>query len=166
MVHKIFIILAAVQCLHKLEFTLAGNMKLGELQHPCAKVARSGGVFGWRGNRVRCIFPAKEELRKQLIELGGYNKHYMAVTLKEAEENFVNLMDENKRPWLYNDDVGSDATRSKRSTTIQCSEAGSAKSSGYLRACRVCQKLTEYGRIPYMVMMSNPVDTILFKHYI
>ena len=60
--------------------------------NPCHGVYENTTVVTTQGN-IFCIVPSEEELMEQLKSVGGYNKHYVAVTEEEAK-NFENIL-----PW-------------------------------------------------------------------
>ncbi|XP_022797019.1 uncharacterized protein LOC111335392 [Stylophora pistillata] len=61
-----------------------------EIRHPCNGPISNNSNSGGK-KIILCMVPTEEELREQLKSTGGLNKHYAAVTEREAE-NFTNLL--------------------------------------------------------------------------
>ena len=57
-------------------------------EHPCHNTKVNKTVISPEGEKILCLVPSEEDLLKTIKESGGFNKHYVAVTAKEAEEDF------------------------------------------------------------------------------
>lgn len=61
--------------------------------NPCHEIYENTTISTPHG-KILCVVPSEDELAEQLKSVGGYNKHYVARTQKEVDENFQNLL-----PW-------------------------------------------------------------------
>lgn len=62
----------------------------GKRHHPC-KTSITNSTLPTGNSISLCMVPTVEELKEQLKNIGGLNKHYAAVTKEEADK-FVNLL--------------------------------------------------------------------------
>lgn len=58
--------------------------------HPCFNTTVNKTVTTPQGQKILCLVPTEDDLIKIIKESGGFNKHYVAVTAEEAEEDFEN----------------------------------------------------------------------------
>lgn len=58
--------------------------------HPC-KGSMTNGTIPTGDSLILCMVPTEEELKEQLKDVGGLNKHYAAITKEEADK-FVSLL--------------------------------------------------------------------------
>lgn len=128
--------------------------------HPCANTTVNHTVITPQGDKVLCLVPSENELQEELQALGGFNRHYVAVSLEQAALDFENPLDpiaSNPKPivWSSNvsgrrrrsmDEKGDIHNRAKRSLTegLQtCENKGSVSSVGFLQLCQECWWITK-----------------------
>lgn len=66
-------------------------------EKPCSELCigtESNKTIMTQNGKAVCLVPTTERLIKQLKKDGGYNRHYVAVTMEDAEADFVNLLPE------------------------------------------------------------------------
>ena len=113
------------------------------------------------GEKILCLVPSNADLLKNLKQSGGFNNHYVAVTEKEAEENFENPFNPLVQPtvpdWLNvtgrrrrsiqeseykmeNDNEKPGNERRKRSVSglRSCVKQGERNSMGFVQLCEEC----------------------------
>ena len=93
-------------------------------KHPCNNTKVNKTVISPQGEEILCLVPTEEELLKNIKESGGFNKHYVAVTAKEAEENFedpfnpIALSQNHPKPgWIWSSRLNATGRR-RRSLNI------------------------------------------------
>lgn len=138
------------------------SKEFGPKVHPCFNTRVNKTVITSNGEKVLCLVPSEAELVKYLYkESGGFNKHYVAVTEEEAEENFedpLNPIVSSKPVWLtvtgrrrrFSDEddyyrMGNtkgalDNKHQKRSVSglKSCVEQGKRNSIGMIQLCGEC----------------------------
>lgn len=142
------------------------SKEFGPKVHPCFNTRVNKTVITSNGEKVLCLVPSEAELVKYLKESGGFNKHYVAVTEEEAEENFedpLNPIVSSKPVWLtvtgrrrrFSDEddyyrMGNtkgalDNKHPKRSVSglKSCVEQGKRNSIGMIQLCGECGWVTK-----------------------
>lgn len=61
--------------------------------HPCFNTTVNHTVTTPEGKEVLCLVPTEKELMKDLEAIGGFNRHYVAVTMEQAWKDFENPFD-------------------------------------------------------------------------
>lgn len=61
--------------------------------HPCFNTKGNKTVTTPEGEKILCLVPSDDDLLKIIKQSGGFNNHYVAVTVEEAEEYFENPFD-------------------------------------------------------------------------
>ncbi|EDO46867.1 predicted protein [Nematostella vectensis] len=130
-------------------------------KHPCANSNKTHTVVTPDGKKIQCIVPDEKELVKKLEGIGGYNRHYVAVTLEEAEENFDDLLESestehkktkkiSKNFWsvmvrelLSVKKKVSSVLRGKRQVSVNCRMMTTAKGTHLCPACQHVTRLDE-----------------------
>ena len=131
--------------------------------HPC-KASITNGTVPTGNSLTLCMVPTEEELREQLKNIGGLNKHYAAVTKAEADK-FVNLLprpqptspreeakpfpiiwshlssavSRNRKPMSRSADQENNIVSSKKTRCIHC---GDRTELGMVRLCSECQRIS------------------------
>lgn len=132
--------------------------------HPC-KGSMTNGTIPTGTSMILCMVPTEEELREQLKDVGGLNKHYAAVTREEADK-FQNLLprlrptapteeakpfpiiwshltsavSRNRRAVSRNTDLDNNIVSSKK---IRCIRRGEQTELGMVRLCSECQRVSQ-----------------------
>ena len=132
--------------------------------HPCDGSVNNGTIPTGK-YLILCIVPTEEELREQLKDIGGLNRHYAAVTKKEAD-NFTNLLpgpqppipDGEEKPFLIiwshltsalsrnrkavsrDADLENNIVNSKK---VGCVYRGGRTEFGMIRLCTECQRVSK-----------------------
>ena len=139
---------------------LLQNDGYGTAAHPCANTTVNQTVITPQGDKVLCLVPSENELKEELQALGGFNRHYVAVSLEQAALDFENPLDpiaSNPKPivWSSNvsgkrrrsiDEKDDNRNRAKRSMKVglqTCEDKGSKSSVGFRQLCQECWWITE-----------------------
>ncbi|KAL9982347.1 hypothetical protein ACROYT_G004378 [Oculina patagonica] len=69
---------------------LSKNDEYGPSVHPCFNATVNHTVTTQEGEEVLCLVPSEKELMKDLEAIGGFNRHYVAVNIEQAGEDFEN----------------------------------------------------------------------------
>ena len=132
----------------------------GTAAHPCANTTVNQTVITPQGGKVLCLVPSENELKEELQALGGFNRHYVAVSLEQAALDFENPLDpiaSNPKPIVWSSNVSGKRRRSidekddnhnraKRSMKVglqTCEDKGSMSSVGFRQLCQECWWITE-----------------------
>lgn len=145
---------------------LSENVAYGPPAHPCFNTTVNHTVTTPEGEKVLCLVPSEDDLMKKIEGIGGYNRHYSAVTEEEVAEFFENPfkpIDSNKSEaileWSSNytgkrrrsieedgynsgSEEGHDHGRVKRGVSIiglqTCERKGTRSSLGFSQLCTEC----------------------------
>ena len=132
----------------------------GTAAHPCANTTVNQTVITPQGDKVLCLVPSENELKEKLQALGGFNRHYVAVSLEQAALDFENPLDpiaSNPKPIVWSSNVSGKRRRAidekddkhnlaKRSVRVglqTCEDKGSKSSVGFLQLCQECWWITK-----------------------
>ncbi|XP_032237638.1 uncharacterized protein LOC5512281 isoform X2 [Nematostella vectensis] len=141
----------------------AGAIKGGvrEPAHPCASTVKNHTVTTKDGKKIQCVVPDEKTLLNKLERIGGYNRHYVAVTLEEAEKYFDDLvnggaitdqtLEENRissREWdvikqTVNFSGGTTSSRRKRQVAVACRSMTTVRGTHLCPACQHVTKLDD-----------------------
>lgn len=153
------------------EFTkgedLSQNDGEGTSAHPCAKTKVNQTVITSQGDKVLCLVPSENELKEELQAVGGFNRHYVAVSLEQAALDFENPLApiaSNPKPIVWSSNVSGKRRRSidqkedyfrdeednhgrtKRALKEgiqQCDDKGKISSVGFRHLCQECWWITK-----------------------
>ena len=158
--------------------------------HPCFNTTVNKTVTISNGKKVLCLVPSETELLKNLKESGGFNKHYVAVTEKEAEDNFedpFNPIVSSKPVWLTvtgrrrrfsNEDdyyrmgntkgtLGNEHQKRSVSGLKSCVEQGKRNSIGMIQLCGECWWVTKLPEDKFPIYLNERIcgkDGNTFSH--
>lgn len=141
--------------------------------HPCFNTTVNHTVTTPEGEKVLCLVPSEKELMKDLEAFGGFNRHYVAVTMEQAGKDFENPLEpiaSKPKPIIWSSQVTGRRRRSihekeynsaseeghgrvKRAASVglqSCERKGTITSLGFYQLCDECwwiRKLPD-GRFP------------------
>jgi len=140
----------------------------GTSAHPCANTTVNQTVITPQGDKVLCLVPSENELNEKLQAIGGFNRHYVAVSSEQATLDFENPLDpiaSNPKPIVWSSNVSGKRRRSidesednfrdeeqnhgrtKRASRMEgiqkCDNKGSISSLGFLVLCQECWLITK-----------------------
>lgn len=143
---------------------VANNYDQERRNHPCSG-SLTNGTIPTGDSLILCMVPTEEELREQLKDVGGLNKHYAAVTKEEAEKfvnllptppptsprgeakpfliiwsHFVSAVSRNRRDVSRDTDLENNIISSKKT---RCVKRGDRTDLGMLRLCSECQRISK-----------------------
>lgn len=87
----------------------------GPYVHPCANTKVNQTVITPQGDKVLCLVPSEDELKEELQAIGGFNRHYVAVSLEQAALDFENPLDpiaSSGKPFVWSSNVSGKRRRS------------------------------------------------------
>lgn len=146
---------------------LSQNDGYGPYVHPCANTKVNQTVITPQGDKVLCLVPSEGELKEELQAIGGFNRHYVAVSLEQAALDFENPLEpiaSSVKPFIWSSNVSGKRRRSideeqdksgdedenhnreKRAVKegLQtCEDKGSKTSVGFLQLCQECWWITK-----------------------
>ena len=140
---------------------LLQNDAYGPYVHPCANTTVNQTVITPQGDKVLCLVPTESELKETLQAVGGFNRHYVAVSLEQAALDFENPLEpiaSNPKPIVWSSNVSGKRRRSihekeddnhdlaKRRVKVglqTCEDKGSTTSVGFLQLCQECWWITK-----------------------
>ena len=153
------------------EFTkgedLSQNDGQGTSAHPCANTKVNQTVITPQGDKVLCLVPSENELEEELQAIGGFNRHYVAVSLEQAALDFENPLApiaSNPKPIVWSSNVSGKRRRSidesednfgeeehnhgrtkraRKEGLQECDEKGTLSSFDFRHLCQECWWITE-----------------------
>ncbi len=131
--------------------------------HPCKGSMTNGTILAGT-SLILCMVPTEEELKEQLKDIGGLNKHYAAVTKEEADKfasllppppptsprkeakpfpiiwsHLLSAVSRNKRAVSRDTDLENNIVSSKKT---RCINRGDRTELGMIRLCSECQRIS------------------------
>lgn len=144
---------------------LSQNDGYGPYVHPCANTKINQTVITPQGDKVLCLVPSEDELKEELQAIGGFNRHYVAVSLEQAALDFENPLApiaSSEKPFVWSSNVSGkrrrsidegqdksgDENHSREKRDVKeglqtCEEKGSRTSVGFLQLCQECWWITK-----------------------
>lgn len=135
---------------------LSKNDVSGHVVHPCFNTTENHTVITPEGEKVLCLVPSEDDLMRDLEAIGGFNRHYVAVTKEDIEKYFEDPFDSKPIEWKSDftgkrrrsidekgDNFPSDGIngQTKRGVTVglqNCELKGTRTSEGYYQLCNEC----------------------------